>query len=69
MTGSSHSRPGTSVRTIRNASTAPSGTAITVMPDGDQQRGAERRPEIRIAEDEGVGAETQSRVGRKERRQ
>ena len=33
MIGSSHSRPGTSVRAIRNARPAPSGTAIIVMPD------------------------------------
>ena len=32
MTGSSQLRPGTSVRTIRKARMAPSGTAITVMP-------------------------------------
>ena len=32
ITGSSHARPGTSVRAIRKASPAPSGTAIAVMP-------------------------------------
>ena len=32
ISGSSRPRAGTSVRTIRKASTAPSGTAMTVMP-------------------------------------
>ena len=33
MTGSSHERPGRSVRTMRNARALPTGTAIAVIPN------------------------------------
>ena len=58
--GSRYRLPGTSVRTIKKASKAPSGTAIVTMPVQIDQRGPERLPEVVIGEDEGISRESRS---------
>ena len=52
---------------MMKASSVPIGTAITVMPGRDLERGLERPPEVRVLEDELVGVERRLGGGREER--